>query len=277
MSGILVSEVGSELGLFRLRAVAGRHARPEQQQARGARKAGGRQNLQRGAALAGEFGVSRRPRDLVGGARQQRLGRRAKGQLGAGEDDQRARTSLVLRAGEAVFDVLEGQRLEFNFSGHCDLVGGAAGDRKGARRAKTRRAISSSGGAGSIQWRALFRVARDSPSKSRDGRVKVLGFDGGRRTRRKRRSQGFTREIKIEWTSAAFSRKRARYKVAAIAPRLSVDNPGPMTKHGIFSRLSRRALEQAPKKLMDFFEKSSLQRFDFERFPFEREALGARR
>jgi hypothetical protein len=56
-----------------------------------------------------------------------------------------------------------------------------------------------------------------------------------------------------------------------------------MTKHGLFSRLSRRALEQAPKKLIDFFEKSLLQRFDFERFlvvrtiPFERKALGARR
>ena len=177
--------VGS-LGLFRLRAVAGRRGRPEQQQARGAGKAGGRQNLQRRAALAGEFGVSRRPRDLVGGARQQRLGRRAKGQFGAGEDDERARTRLVLGAGEAAFDVVEGQRLEFNFSGHCDLAGGAAGDRKGARRANRRRAISSSGGAGSIQWRALFRVARDSPSKSRDGRVKVLGFDGRRRTHRKR-------------------------------------------------------------------------------------------
>jgi hypothetical protein len=92
------------------------------------------------------------------------------------------------------------------------------------------------------------------------------------------RSQGFTRENKIEWTSAAFSRKRG-----AIAPRLSVDNPGPMTKHGIFSRLSRRALERAPKKLMDFFDESLLRHFDFERFPvvrtipFERNALGARR
>jgi hypothetical protein len=38
-------------------------------------------------------------------------------------------------------------------------------------------------------------------------------------------------------------------------------------------------LEQAPKKLIDFFDKSSLQHFDFERFlivraiPFERKAL----
>jgi hypothetical protein len=56
-----------------------------------------------------------------------------------------------------------------------------------------------------------------------------------------------------------------------------------MTKHGFISRLSRRELEQAPKKLMGFFDKSLLQRFDFERFPvvrtipFERKALGARR
>jgi hypothetical protein len=39
------------------------------------------------------------------------------------------------------------------------------------------------------------------------------------------------------------------------------------------------ALEQAPKKLIDFFDKSLLQHFDFERFliartiPFERKAL----
>ena len=41
----------------------------------------------------------------------------------------------------------------------------------------------------------------------------------------------------------------------------------------------RNALEQAPKKLIDFFDKSLLQHFDFERFlivrtiPFERKAL----
>jgi hypothetical protein len=40
-----------------------------------------------------------------------------------------------------------------------------------------------------------------------------------------------------------------------------------------------RQLEQAPKKLIDFFDKSSLQHFDLERFlivrtiPFERKAL----
>jgi hypothetical protein len=40
-----------------------------------------------------------------------------------------------------------------------------------------------------------------------------------------------------------------------------------------------RDLEQAPKKSIDFFDKSWLQRFDFERFlivrtiPFERKAL----
>jgi hypothetical protein len=43
--------------------------------------------------------------------------------------------------------------------------------------------------------------------------------------------------------------------------------------------LCRYALEQAPKKLIDFFDKSLLQHFDFERFlivrtiPFERKAL----
>jgi hypothetical protein len=44
------------------------------------------------------------------------------------------------------------------------------------------------------------------------------------------------------------------------------------------SECRQAALEQAPKKLIDFFDKSSLQRFDFERFlivrtiPFERKA-----
>jgi hypothetical protein len=96
-------------------------------------------------------------------------------------------------------------------------------------------------------------------------------------------SQGFTREIKTNGQTPPFHGKGARCGAAAIAPPLSADNPGPMTKHGLFSRLSRHAPEQAPKKLMDFFDKGLLQHFDFERFPvvrtipLERKALGARR
>jgi hypothetical protein len=49
--------------------------------------------------------------------------------------------------------------------------------------------------------------------------------------------------------------------------------------YNLFGENRATDLEQAPKKLMDFFDKSLLQHFDFERFlivrtiPFERKAL----